>query len=251
MHYIYSGCTFTRAESSGNDALTLFGPEDTYELSFCFIDFRDLDEQDECISLVRGARVYIHDCTILGGIKAILAGNGDHPEEDRKGELTMRRVIIDGCGRRCPEAQDGVTVIMEECWVSDWGKPFDVRAFGAWAHKGGSITAKNCLFTRTSESKWALGFGTTIKDWFAHIGQAVNDYGISALFRGKTYWRGVTRGLTADNGGRVTAIQCYKYPDWVVVENADDFISYDEAFTIYCRIMWSQGRRVPYVEELP
>lgn len=253
MHYIYSGCKFTKADSSGNDALTLFGPDDRYELSYCKIDFRalDTDEQDECISLVRGAKVYMHDCTIMGGIKAVLAGNGDHPTEDQHGELTMKRVAIMGCGRRCPEAQDGVTVTMEECWIADWGTPFDVRAFGAWAHQDGTITARRCLFTRSSGSKWVLGFSTTLKDWFAHIGQAVNDYGIGALFRAKTYWRGVTRGLTADTGGKVQAIQCYKYPEWVVVENADEFLSYVEAMEIYKNILRSQERFLPPLVVFP
>lgn len=226
-HHVYSDIYYDVPGSSGNDCLTITGP-DTADIDNCTFDLTAYPrtEQDEIISLVKGAQVRIRNSVIYGGIKAILAGNGDHPVEDSEfGRLEMQNCIIIGSGRRCPEAQDGVRVTMDQCWIADWGLDFDVRAFGAWAHKGASIKATNCIFTQlTSPSlvEWFL-------DHINHIGQAVNTYGLKALLNSRTYVSGFRRALTADSGGTVWGRNCYRNSPSVIVDGCDSWMSTEEA----------------------
>ncbi|WP_298032474.1 hypothetical protein [uncultured Desulfovibrio sp.] len=229
-HRIVGGIC-TGPASPGEDGLTVYGPGGAVEIVGRVFDFRGVPaaDQDEVISGVDGSVVRLRGCVILGGIKAMLAGNGDHPVADAAGahwELSDCAII--GSGRRCPEAQDGVTVTMRRCWVHDWGRAFDVRAFGAWAHRGGRIMAEDCLFTQ-SAGLLGLGLGNTLRDVANHIGQAVNDYGLSALLRPRTYLPGVCRGLTADTGGLALATRCYRNRRWIRVEGCNDFASYGRA----------------------
>lgn len=229
-HNIFRNLVFDAADSCGGDCLTLFGPDDTTDVYNCTFDLSEVptELQDEAISLVKGAKVNISDSIIVGSIKAILAGNGDHPEEDAEcGRLEMQNCIILGAGRRCPEAQDGVRVYMKNCWIADWGLRFDTRAFGAWAHKNASITAVDCLFTQSVPATFDLMRWFT--DHMNHIGQAVNDSGLSALFKAKTYVSGFRRGLTADDGGTVTAINCYRNSPKILIENCSGYMDYDSA----------------------
>ena len=75
---------FISDDDEGNDAITAYGPETTTLIEDCVIDFRglSLDEQDEAISGVNGAKVIIRRCLIIGAKKALLAGNGDYPLMD-------------------------------------------------------------------------------------------------------------------------------------------------------------------------
>lgn len=123
-----------------DDGLTVYGSNNqptvvrqrVYDFRVC-----PKADQDEVLSGVDGADVRLSGVVILGGIKAILAGNGDHPGNDTlSARWLLEDCVILGAGRRCPEAQDGTTVIMRRCWIHDWGRTFDVRAFGGW-HTGG------------------------------------------------------------------------------------------------------------------
>ena len=137
----YTGLIFNKLAHPQADALTLV--EDTV-INCCIFDFRNipLSEQDEIVSGVDGPKVTIRNSLFLGGIKAMLAGNGDHLINDSAtARWDLENCIIIGSGRRCPEAQDGTIVTMRKCWIHNWGHTFDVRAFGAWAHRGGKILA--------------------------------------------------------------------------------------------------------------
>ena len=222
--------TFTTAADVGADAITCFGPGVTL-IEDCVIDFTALPKnaQDEGISGVNGAKVTMRRCVPINCRKAILAGNGDHPDADAQGaEWLIEDCILIGCGRRCPEAQDGARVTMRRCWMHNWGRAFDVRAFGAWAHRGGKILAEDCLFTQ-SGGLLSLGVKNTAVDLGHHIGQAVNDEGLKALLWPKTYRPGVARGLTQDNEGTVLSSRCYKNKPWICVGNCSSFMKKDEA----------------------
>ena len=231
------------------DGLTVYGPHQPTEVRQRVYDFRHCPtaDQDEVLSGVDGADVRLSGVVILGGIKAILAGNGDHPGNDvRYAHWELEDCVIIGAGRRCPEAQDGTTVTMRRCWVHDWGREFDVRAFGAWAHRGARIIAEDCLFTQSDLWPWGLDMFTAMTDLGNHIGQAVNDNGIGALLRPRTYLPGVCRGLTADTGALVLATRCYRNRRWIRIENCDPFIGSAEALQIVAGIdalMPEEGRK--------
>lgn len=234
----YSGRVFTAPLAAGDDAITAYGPRHVTLIQQCVFDFRNCpqDQQDEIIDGVRGAVVRLQGCVILGGIKAILAGNGDHPGNDvRYARWDLEDCVIIGSGRRCPEAQDGTTVTMRRCWVHDWGRDFDVRAFGAWAHRGARIIAEDCLFTQ-SGGLFSLGLRDTVIDIANHIGQAVNDNGLGALLRLRAYLPGVCRGLTADTGGLVLGTRCYRNRPWIRIDGCNNYIDRAAARRIVERI---------------
>ena len=68
----------------GEDGLTVYGHNQPTVVSQRVFDFRGCRpaDQDEVLSGVDGAEVHLSGVVILGGIKAILAGNGDHPGSD-------------------------------------------------------------------------------------------------------------------------------------------------------------------------
>lgn len=227
MITIIEGEVRTGPAAPGRDGVTVNGADrGVVEIRNCIFDFRECPraEQDEVVSGVNGAVVRMHGCVILGGVKAVLAGNGDHPGEDMDhARWDLDRCFIMGAGRRCPEAQDGATVVMRRCWIHDWGRMFDVRAFGAWAHRGGRIVAEDCLFTR-SGGLLGLGLRNTLTDICGHVGQAVNDYGLRAALRPGNWLPGACRGLTADTGGLVLATRCYRNRRWIRIENCDGWL---------------------------
>ena len=231
----YTGLIFNKLAHPKADALTLV--EDTV-VNHCIFDFRNipLSEQDEIVSGVDGPKVTIRNSLFLGGIKAMLAGNGDHLINDSAtARWDLENCVIISSGRRCPEAQDGTIVTMRKCWIHNWGRTFDVRAFGAWAHRGGKILAEDCLFTQ-SGSLLSLGVKNTALDLVNHIGQAVNDEGLKALLWPKTYRLGITRGLTQDNEGLVLASRCYRNKPWIKIENCSSFMKEDKARLIVQQI---------------
>lgn len=221
------GGVCTGPAKAKEDGATARGPGRVTIISDRVFDFRDYPtaRQDEVISGVDGASVRLQRCVILGGIKAVLAGNGDHPGNDmRFGHWEMEDCVIMGAGRRCPEAQDFVELTMRRCWIHNWGRAFDVRAFGGWAHRGGRIAAEHCLFTQ-SGGIWSLGLRTTLRDIIAHVGQAWNDDGPGGLLRWQTYLPGVCRGLMGNTGGLAIATKCYRNRRWIRVENCNEFLS--------------------------
>ncbi len=237
-HTVYGGVS-TGPEMPGGDGLVAYGPRTVTDVRQRVYDWRicPKDIQDEVISGVDGANVRLSGVVILGGIKAILAGNGDHPGNDaRYARWEIEDCVIIGAGRRCPEAQDGTTVTMRRCWVHDWGQEFDIRGFGAWAHRGARIIAEDCLFTQSDLWPWGLDMFTAMTDLGNHIGQAVNDHGIGALLRPRTYMPGPCRGLTADSGGLVLATRCYRNRRWIRIEGCDPLIGRDQARSIIAHI---------------
>lgn len=190
--------------------------------------------QDEVISCVRGASGTIRNSLIIGGIKAILVGNGDHPIQDTQTNTwTIENCAIFGAGRRCPEVKDGATVYMRNCWIHDWGHTFNVRAFGAWANRGGRIVAEHCLFTQ-SGGRLSLGVWNTVKDIANHVGNAVNVGGVSALFKQSSWRQGICRGLTAEteSGGFVMASHCFANKPWIRIENHENPLTRAQALDV-------------------
>lgn len=233
-----TGGVCTGPARPGDDGLTVYGQHPT-EIIQRVYDFRNYPpaDQDEVLSGVDGADVRLSGVVILGGIKAVLAGNGDHPGNDvRYARWLLEDCVILGSGRRCPEAQDGTTVTMRRCWVHDWGRTFDVRSFAGWAHRGARISAEDCLFTQSDLWPWGLDMLTAMTDLGNHIGQAVNDHGLAALLRPRTYLPGPCRGLTADTGGQVLATRCYRNRAWIKIDGCNNYIDRAAARKIVAQI---------------
>ena len=234
----YRGGVNTGPTTPGGDGIIASGPGHVTVISDKVFDWRDVptSQQDEVISSKNGANVRIQRCLIIGGIKALLAGNGDHPGNDaRYARWDLEDCVIMDAGRRCPEVQDGVELTMRRCWVHNWGRRFDVRAFAGWAHRGGKIVAEDCLFTQ-EDGLFSLGLRDTMIDLANHVGQAINDQGLAALLRLRTYLPGVCRALTSDTGGLALATRCYRNRSWIQLENCDPYLSRAEAIKIAERI---------------
>ena len=204
-----SGKIFTSPSFGlGGDCIQVFGSDGYTLIDSCIFDLAGvpLSGQDEAIDLIKGARADIRRCVFLGCKKAILAGNGDWPDEDAAGgRVSLSQCVFIGCGRRCPEVQDGVRASMSDCWVHNWGAGcFDVRTFGAWSHRGATLTVKDSLFSRTR--------GLTRWHWVAdhanHIGEAVNDGTLLDVFSKTSWISGAERGLDYSGGGLGASYGC-------------------------------------------
>ena len=125
--------------------------------------------------------------------------------------------ILEDFGRRGPEVQSAMRVILRRCLIRNWGEPgrFDVRAFAAWAHHGGRIEAESCVF---DQPRFWRGWRVMALDWLAHLGQAWNDEGLRGLLRPANWLPGVCRGLTATAGGHVRAADCRATRWWIRLE---------------------------------
>lgn len=245
-----TGGVCTGPAKPGDDGLTVYGPFSATEIRQRVYDFRlcPKADQDEVLSGVDGPDVRLSGVVILGGIKAILAGNGDHPGNDvRCARWELEDCVIIGAGRRCPEAQDGTIVTMRRCWVHDWGQTFDVRAFAGWAHRGARIIAEDCLLTQSELWPWGLDLLTAMTDLGNHIGQAVNDHGLAALLRPRTYLPGPCRGLTADTGGLALATRCYRNRPWIKIDGCNNYIDRSAARQIVAQIQGACPDMTPYL----
>ena len=200
--------------SRGGDGITVYGSDGPVVIRNCTVDLGrwPLDKLDEGISGVDGARAVIRRTRVTRVGKAILWGNGDYPDTDPDAELVLEDCIIRDFGRRAPEAQDGVRVIMRRCVIRNWGirSRFTVRSFGAWAHDGASIRAEDCVFWQDCFWQSGLwGFVVDLANWIGWCWQR-RDWNLLHWFL-----PGVCRGLTASQGGKVSARRCYANHWWI------------------------------------
>lgn len=234
------------APTIDGDCEQVWGDKDDKIFRRCIFDLRSIEtkDQDELVDVIKGGHASFTGCVFLGGIKALLIGNGDHPIEDYgNAHVLLEDCAIIGCGRRCPEVQHGARADMRRVWVHNWGDRFDVRAFGAWAHSGSVICAQHCLFTRSK----GLGVVNAIKDLANHIGEAVNEYGLTALLSPRTYLSGTVRGLTADTGGIAIGTGCWRNSNSIRVDGCDTFLDDDEVVKIVSMIEKSCPDMTPYL----
>ena len=200
--------------SRGRDGITVYGSDGPVIIRNCTVDLGrcPLDKLDEGISGVDGARAVIRRTRVTRMGKAILWGNGDYPDTDPDAELVLEDCIIRDFGRRAPEAQDGVRVIMRRCVIRNWGigSRFTMRSFGAWAHDGASIRAEDCVFWQ--DRFWQSGLRGFVVDLANWIGWCFNRRDWNPL-----HWLlpGVCRGLTASQKGKVSASRCWANRWWI------------------------------------
>ena len=150
MTYRLVGQTITAPDASGH-GLDISNGQD-WLVEDCLIDLSacPLGQLDEAVGVVWGSSAVFRRCVIRGAAKLVLCGSGD---TDKVNVERGKTVIFEGCvledfGRRGPEAQSGMRVMLRGCLIRNWCAPdrFDVRSFGSWAHHGGSIEAVDCVF---------------------------------------------------------------------------------------------------------
>lgn len=200
--------------SAGGDGITVYGSDGPVLIRRCVVDLGSwpLERLDEGLSGVDGARAVVRETRVARVGKGVLWGNGDYPETDPSAELVLEDCIVRDIGRRAPEAQDGVRVLMRRCVIRNWGvrSRFTVRGFAAWAHDGASIQAEECVFWQDRFLQAGLrGLVVDLANW---IGWCFNRRDWNPL-----HWLlpGVCRGLTASQGGTVSAAHCYKNRWWI------------------------------------
>jgi hypothetical protein len=202
--------------TEGGDGLILDGKEGEYFVNDVIIDFgyTTPEKLDENLTTMRGCKAVIRDCRFRKGIKLALCGNGDHPEEDKHGDVLFENCVFSDFGRRAPEAQDGVTVVLRNCVIRNWGvsSRFDVRSFAAWAHSGATIIAENCRFSQ--DKFWQCSLWEMLVDVVNHIGNDFNDRCLSW----RSFIPGVCRGLMATDDGKVVSRNCTKNHWWIRIE---------------------------------
>lgn len=208
---LYEDLLIKEPDKQTKDGITIFGalhPNSKAPKAVirnCIIDFRNVpeEEQDEAISGVCGAVVEVENTIIIGAKKAMLCGNGDYPNQDKElGRWNLFNVAFIDCGRRCPEAQDGVHVYMNQCLIENWGVTFDVRSFGAWAHRGATIEANKCVFIQKEHPS----IKNFLVDLGNHIGQAFNDRPSKLV---DYITPGFLRAATASKDGNITLKECF------------------------------------------
>lgn len=201
----------------------------------CVVDFglpEDRENKDvvfdEAGSMTWGANGHFQGCTFRQSDKLFLCGSGDeHKKEVEKGK-TVRffHCTFEDFTRRGPEVQAGMNVHLEDCIIRNWGdaryfdweNPTQDRIFGAWAHSGGIIVCTRCHFEQPC---FWRGLKVMFFDLIGHLGQAIHDEGLKALFNWKNWIPGVCRGLTAGPGGIVEAYDCTKNKWWIRIEGND------------------------------
>lgn len=203
---------------------------------YCLVDMSDIDlgDMDEAVGITYGAAATFDHCIIRGAGKLFLCGSGDEEyREDEYGRtVSLDHCILEDFGRRGPEVQCGMNCIITNCLIQNWGTPdrFSVRNFGAWAHDEGRIRVINTVF----KNSIVPPFHQRVADLIAHVGQAVNDNGIKALFDKKSYIPGVRRALTKSDTGTVEAWKCYsissKYD--LLIEGNESPMTSDEAMEL-------------------
>lgn len=182
----------------------------------CLIDLSacPLEQLDEAVGVTWGSSAVFRRCLIRGAGKLLLCGSGD---ASRATVEHGKTVILEDClledfGRRGPEAQAGMHIVLRRCLIRNWGvrSRFTVRAFGAWAHDGASIRAEECVFWQ--DRFWQSGLRGFVVDLANWIGWCFNRRDWNPL-----HWLlpGVCRGLTASQGGTVRASRCWTNRWWI------------------------------------
>lgn len=219
MTYRLAGQTITAPDASGH-GLDMSNGQD-WLVEDCLIDLSacPLGQLDEAVGVVWGSSAVFRRCVIRGAGKLVLCGSGDTDKVnvERGKTVTFEDCILEDFGRRGPEAQSGMRVMLRGCLIRNWCAPdrFDVRSFGSWAHHGGSIEAVDCVFDQPG---FWRGWHIMVRDWLAHIGQSWNDEGPRGLLRPANWLPGVCRGLVATAGGQVRAENCHATRWWIRLE---------------------------------
>ena len=201
------------------DGLELSDGQD-WTIEDCIIDLSEwpLDDIDECCGVTLGSSATFKRCVIRGAGKLVLCGCGDKdkiPLETGK-HVAFYDCILENGGRRFPEVQDGMKVMLHNCLIRNWGAPdrFTVRNFGSWTHSGGRIDAVGCVYWQ--DTFWRP-LGQFLTDLVNHIGQAWNDEGLRGLLRLSTWIPGVCKGLLATAGGEAYAWHCWRNHWWIAM----------------------------------
>lgn len=212
-----------------------------YLIKNCIIDLSDIDNVDEALSVVNGSSAEISNCIIRGSCKLILCSSGDKDKINlEKGKTVIfNNCIFEDFGRRGPEVQNDMKIILNNCLIRNWGNinKFSVRSFGSWAHHGGHIIANNCVFQQTKLKYNLSEIKYFILDKINHIGQAYNDEGLIGIFKRKTWKSGLLWGLVSTANGYVEANNCWKSNKSIILENSKNELSDEDGMLLLIKLV--------------
>lgn len=227
------------------DALGL-SKQNYWDIHRCIVDLTNwpMDKEDEAVGITWGASATFVNCVIRGAAKNILCGCGDDekvPVEKGK-RVTFDHCIIEDFCRRGPEVQDGMECIMRHCLIRNWGRnaKFDTRAFGGWAHKGGTIYAEDCIFINDNSPT----FSNNLRDHWHHFWQCMKERGLLGLFHRDAYMSGYRRALTKGPDGSISAYNCYAGDGLVIDGHVGAYMTEarrNELFSQLCKLREELG----------
>lgn len=212
----------TNIEEFGKDGLNICDNEE-WKIKNCIIDMSKYSnsEIDEAVGITYGSSAIFDHCIIKNASKLVLCGSGDKEakELEKDKNVLFTYCLFENFGRRGPEVQSEMDVILDHCVVRNWNNPsyFNVRSFGAWAHHGGTLSISNSVFI---QEKFMSSFSLFFKDLLNHIGQAWNDEKLFGLLQLESYLPGSCRGALATCGGAIEVLNCYKNKWWIYLENS-------------------------------
>lgn len=123
MTYRRAGQTIT-APDAGGHGLDMSNGQD-WLVEDCLIDLSacPLDQLDEAVGVVWGSSAVFRRCVIRGAGKLVLCGSGDTDKlnVERGKTVTFEDCILEDFGRRGPEAQSGMRVMLRGCLIRNWG----------------------------------------------------------------------------------------------------------------------------------
>ena len=138
MTYSLAGQTIT-APDTGGHGLDMSNGQD-WLVEDCLIDLSacPLDQLDEAVGVVWGSSAVFRRCVIRGAGKLVLCGSGDTDKlnVERGKTVIFEDCILEDFGRRGPEAQSGMRVMLRGCLDPQLGRsrPFRravLRGLGA------------------------------------------------------------------------------------------------------------------------
>lgn len=237
MTYRVVGQRITAPDAGGHGLGISDGQSWLVEDSIIDLSACPLERLDEAAGITWGSCAIFRRCVIRGAGKLILCGSGD---ADKLAVEHGKVVIFEDClfenfGRRGPEVQSCMWIILRRCLIRNWGEPrrCDVRAFAGWAHHGGRIEAEICVF---DQPRFWRGWRVMVGDWLAHLGQAWNDEGLRGVLRPAAWLPGVCRGLVATAGGHVRAKDCRATRWWIRLEERHGDMSQEDAAEMVRRL---------------
>ena len=210
-----------------------------YTITDTIIDLMNtpLDQLDEALSVTWGAPATFRRCLFRGTGKLVLIGSGDKDkaEIERGKYATFEECVFMDFGRRGIEVQAPMSARVGRCVFMGWGDPrrFDVRNFATWTHGLTLTSVSNSIYWQASTRR---PLRQTVVDVANHIGQAVNDKGVKALFLPRTYRRGVLRAVE----GMTQVMHCHFRPaklDAIRKYRTRPPMPADEAATLYREVM--------------
>lgn len=122
MTYKVAGQRITAPDAGGHGLGISDGQSWLVEDSIIDLSACPLERLDEAAGITWGSRAIFRRCVIRGAGKLILCGSGDADKlaVERGKVVLFEDCILEDFGRRGPEVQSGMRVILRDCLIRNW-----------------------------------------------------------------------------------------------------------------------------------